>query len=206
MDLSNGWELANPDGEAMALETISTGDGYRRVRFLAERVPAVGYRVYRLENRRAPTAAAPQPANLAENAFYRVTVDPERGGVSSIFDKQTGRELVDPRSPYLLDQYLYVSGGEGTRLIHISEHLPDARLTVTPSGGAAAVTATRAPWGSTLRYQVSGLHAPEIAVEIQLFDEQKKIEIVNRLKKAPVSDKEAVYFAFPFAASDPQFE
>jgi alpha-mannosidase len=170
-------------------------------------VPAMGYRVYRLDSRQTANAApAPRPGSIAENVFYRVTVNPDRGGISSIFDKQTGRELVDPRSPYLLDQYLYVSGGEGTRLIHLTEHLPAAKLAVSPSGGAAAVNATQNPWGQSLSYRVSGPHAPEIAVEIRLFDGEKKIEIVNRVKKDPVNDKEAVYFAFPFAVPNPQFE
>ena len=174
-------------GNPVALETLRVGAGYRRVRFLAERVPAMGYRVYRMERRQTANAApVTKPGNVIENAFYRVTVDPNRGGISSIFDKQIGRELVDPRSPYLLDQYLYVSGGEGTRLIHITEHLPAANLTVSPSGGAAAVNVRLTPWGSSLSYRVSGLHAPEIGVEIRLFDGEKKIEIVNRVKKEPV--------------------
>ena len=207
MDLVNGMALADAGGKAVALETVRTGSDYRRVRFLAERVPAMGYRVYRMEERETPVAAASgKPANVAENAFYRVTVDAQRGGISSIYDKQMGRELVDSRSPYLAGQYLYVSGGEGTRLIHITEHLPAAKLTVTPSGAAAAVTATPTPWGTSLSYRVSGPHAPEIAVEVRLFDGEKKIEIVNRVKKEPVSDKEAIYFAFPFAAAGAEFE
>jgi len=43
-------------------------------------------------------------------------------------------------------------------------------------------------------------------VEIRLFDGEKKIEILNRLTKDPVDQKEAVYFAFPFAAPNPDFE
>ncbi len=113
---------------------------------------------------------------------------------------------MDSASPYLLGQYLHVSGGEGTRLIHITEHLPTAKLTVTPSGGAAVVNARTTPWGSTLTYRVSGPDAPDIAVEIRLFDGEKKIEILNRLTKDPVDQKEAVYFAFPFAAPNPEFE
>jgi len=35
---------------------------------------------------------------------------------------------------------------------------------------------------------------------------EKKIEIVNRLHKEAVNDKEAIYFAFPFAAAQPEFE
>ena len=207
MDLSNGMALVDAGGHPIAIETLRAGAGYRRVRFLAEHVPAMGYRVYRMESRQTANAApTSRPGDVIENAFYRITVDPVRGGISSIFDKQAGRELVDRRSPYLLDQYLYVSGGEGTRLIHITEHLPAANLTVSPSSGAAAVNATRLPGDQSLSYQVSGPHAPKIVVEVRLFDGEKKIEIVNRVKKEPVSDKEAVYFAFPFAAPNPQFE
>lgn len=206
MDLSNGMALV-ANGAPVVVETLRAGPGYRHVRFLAEHVPALGYRVYKLEQQPAAHAAAAAKAgNIIEDAFYRVTVDAARGGISSIFDKQAGRELVDAHSPYLPGQYLYVSGGDGTRLIHITEHLPTAHLTVSTSGAAASVNVTQNPWGPSLTYQVSGPHAPEIAVEVRLFEGDKKIEIVNRLKKEPVSDKEAVYFAFPFAAPDPQFE
>jgi hypothetical protein len=50
------------------------------------------------------------------------------------------------------------------------------------------------------------MHAPEIATEIRLCNTEKKIEFVNRVQKEPVNEKEAVYFAFPFAAPEPQFE
>jgi len=208
IDLSNGAQLVDSGtGQPAALESLRAGNGYRRVRFLAGRVPAMGYRVYRIESSQT-TAASPQPrpANSVENEFYRVTVDPNRGGVSGVYDKQAGRELVDPKSPYLFGQYMYVAGGDNTRLIHISEHLPNANLTVSPAAAAAAVNAVATPWGQSLNYRVSGLHAPRIDVEIRLFDGEKKIEIVNRFQKEPVNDKEAIYFAFPFAAAQPEFE
>ena len=206
-DLSDGMALVDADGRAVALETLRAGPGYRRVRFMAERVPALGYRVYRMESGKGAQAdAAPKAGNTIENAFYRVTADAERGAISSVYDKQTGRELVDPRSPYRLNQYLYVSGGEGTRLIHIAEHLPTANLAVSQSRGAGAASIARTPWGQTLSYRATGAHAPGIAVEVRLFDGEKKIEIVNRLHKEAVSEKEAIYFAFPFAAANPEFE
>jgi hypothetical protein len=208
IDLSNGAQLVDTGtGQPAALESLRAGNGYRRVRFLAGRVPAMGYRVYRIESSQtAPASLEPKPANTIENQFYRVTVDPNRGGVSSVFDKPAGRELVDPKSPYLLDQYVYVAGGDNTRLIHISEHLPDANLTVSPAAAATAVNAAATPWGQSLHYRVSGVAAPRIDVEIRLFNGEKKIEIVNRLLKEPVNVKEAIYFAFPFAATQPEFE
>jgi hypothetical protein len=206
-DLSNGMQLVDAEtGQPAVLESLRTGSGYRHVRFLAAHVPAMGYRVYRIEaSRNAPASPAPKPANSIENEFYRVTLDPARGAVSSVFDKQTGRELVDPKSPYLFGQYVYVAGGDNTRLIHATEHMPAANPTVSPANSATMASAVATPWGQSLTYRVTGLHAPRIDVEIRLFNGEKKIEIVNRLEKDPVSDKEAVYFAFPFAAPQPEF-
>ena len=44
---------------------------------------------------------------VIENERFRVTLDPVRGGVRSLVEKRTGRELVDQGSPYVLGQYLY---------------------------------------------------------------------------------------------------
>jgi hypothetical protein len=212
VDLDSGTELVEAaGGKPVAVEPVRMGEGYRRVRFLAERVPALGYRVYRLRASTAgPPAAEPgrdlKTANTIENDFYRVTVDPGRGGVTSIFDKQIHREIVDTQSPYLLDQYLYVSGGDGTRLVYMRDHLPNAELRIDPAGGGAAATMRVTPWGQTIHYTLAGLNAPEISTEIRLYNAEKKIEFVNRVHKEPVNQKEAVYFAFPFAAPDPQFE
>lgn len=207
VDLVNGMQLVDTEtNQPAALESMLTGTGYRRVRFMAEKVPAMGYRIYHLEpGRVVPASPKPKPANTIENQFYRVTVDSRRGAISSILDKQTGRELVDPHSPYLLDQYLYVTGGDNTRMIHIYEHLPTANLEVGLSTGASEVHAISTPWGQSLNYRASGPHAPRIDVAIRLFNGEKKIEILNRVQKEPVSDKEAVYFAFPFAAEHPEF-
>src|ERR1035441_2127058 len=98
-----------------------------------------------------------------------------------------------------------LAGGDNPPLIHISDHLPNANLMVSPAAGSTALNAAATPWGQSLSYRVSGLHAPRIDVEIRLFNGEKKIEIVNRLQKEPVNDKEAIYFAFPFAVTQPEF-
>ena len=211
VDLESGMELLEAAGKPVAAEPVHMGGDYRRVRFLAEHVPALGYRVYRLKSSTAGAPAAEQgrdlkTANTVENDFYRVTVDPGRGGVTSIFDKQMHREIVDAKSPYLLNQYLYVSGGDGTRLVYMRDHLPNAELRITPAGGGAVATVHATPWGQTIGYTLAGLNAREISTEIRLYNAEKKIEFVNRVQKEPVNQKEAVYFAFPFAAPDPQFE
>ena len=64
-----------------------------------------------------------------ENEFYRVTLDPKTGALKSIFDKETGRELVDAESEYGMGEVIYVSGGEGTYAVHSNLGLPAPKFT-----------------------------------------------------------------------------
>ena len=72
------------------------------VAFQAREVPPAGYDTYALEF--APAAVAPMKtelrideSNLAlENEFLRVRLDPTAGGVSSLVDKSSGQEMLDP--------------------------------------------------------------------------------------------------------------
>jgi alpha-mannosidase len=72
------------------------------VAFLARDVPSVGYDTYYLEF--SPQAAAPaasglrvdEPKLILENEFVRVGLDPTSGGVASLVEKATGREMLSP--------------------------------------------------------------------------------------------------------------
>jgi alpha-mannosidase len=47
---------------------------------------------------------------------------------------------------------------------------------------------------------------PEIHTEIRVYKGEKKIELIEEIDKKPELAKEAVYFAFPFAMTHPQFQ
>ncbi|GLX99269.1 glycoside hydrolase family 38 C-terminal domain-containing protein [Herbidospora sp. NBRC 101105] len=65
--------------------------------FLAEDVPSVGYRSYRLAASGAGEEWAVEETYTIENEFHRLTVDPARGGgVVSLVDLTTGDELITP--------------------------------------------------------------------------------------------------------------
>jgi len=49
---------------------------------------------------------------ILENKFYRLQVDSKNGGIKSIIDKELGKELVNPGSDYMLNQYLLAVRGE----------------------------------------------------------------------------------------------
>ncbi len=76
--------------------------------FYANDLPACGYKTYCVvdENDEKSVVKTEQIAVL-ENNFLKVIVDRNRGGIVSIIDKKSGRELVDPKAEYAFGQYLY---------------------------------------------------------------------------------------------------
>jgi alpha-mannosidase len=211
-DLDDGSTLQTyPDMKPVPIEVVRRGAGYNHVRFMARDVPSLGYRCYAIvpaqgeQDPPTPGAESLPLSNTIENAYYRVVFDPASGAIKSIYDKQLGKELVSSSGPYQLNQYLYVSGGEGSQIVELGSSLPVARLTVTTSHPGRVTALRRTSYGEILTYETSGRDAPSIRTDVILFDDQKKIEFVDHLQKTPEMHKEAVYFAFPFALSHPDF-
>jgi len=150
---------------------------------------------------------AETPGNVIENKYYRVEADPATGSIKGIFDKQLNRELVAADSPYLFDQYLYVQGGsDDTQIVHMRKSLPYADLKITPSSGGRIVGLRTTPFGKILVLEAKGVHTPLVRTDILLYDDEKKIEFINRLTKEAVRTKESGYFAFPIKAPKPSFQ
>ena len=72
-------------------------------------IPPLACKILRLEasdKKRAKEAAAKDSAGL-ENAFYKLTLDPAKGSIQSLLDKETGAELVDPGADWGFGQCVY---------------------------------------------------------------------------------------------------
>lgn len=68
-----------------------------------ENVPACGYLTVL---NRVDKEDASEGASM-ETAYFKVMLDLTRGGISSLVEKATGRELADKTSPYVLGQFLH---------------------------------------------------------------------------------------------------
>ena len=209
MDLDKGLELVDQvTRRTVPYEVLSTGPAYRRIRFLAQNVPSVGYKAYALrESKAEPVAPQASLERTLDNQYYRVTLDPDSGAVKSIYDKELNQELVNASSPYGFDQYLYVTGADQTpnRLIQYSPAFPVPELTVHNSSEGRLLSVTKQPFGTVACLGSSAVNTPRIETEVILFNGQKKIEFVNRVRKTEVFTKEGVYFAFPLAMDHPRF-
>ena len=180
-----------------------------RVRFFAQDVPPVGYKVYAVRpTQKAAAVAEPEPNPSLESPYYKLQLDAETGAIRSIYDKQLQRELVNQDSSYRFGEYLYVTGGDKSpnTILHYSQVNPKPALEIHPSHHGRIVSVTRTPSGVVARMESEDVNTPSIKTEIRLFDGEKKIELVEDVDKKEVYSKEAVYFAFPFAMSQPEFQ
>ena len=228
IDLINGDEVVDQaTGQVVPVENVPTGKAshhivplriinnersFNRVRFVAQDVPALGYKVYLLRRagQKGPVVQSTQSSQsrTLENDYYRVELDPASGAVRSIYDKQLQRELVNTQSPYRFAQYLYVSGGDQqpNTLLQFPMAAPKAELKIDQAHDGRLISVDRTPDGWLARMESRSTNTPTIATQIRLFDHEKKIEFTEDVDKKEIDDKEAVYFAFPFAMQQPQFQ
>jgi alpha-mannosidase len=210
IDLDKGSEIVDPaTGQPISYSTVYEGDDFLRVEFVAKQVPGVGYNVYSLRPSSVPVNAAETiNSTTLENSYYRVELDPSSGAVRSIYDKQLQKELVDQNSAYRFGQYLYVSGGdkEPNSILQYRVASPEPELHIHPAAQGHLISVERTAYGWHALIESSAENTPQIKSEIRLFDNEKKIEFVEDISKKEVLTKEAVYFAFPFAMSHPQFQ
>jgi hypothetical protein len=160
--------------------------------FVAEHVPPLGYKTYRLlpTQKVAPGASGVGVGgNTLENRFFKVTLDPATGGVASIYDKELSREIVDQDAADKLNQFVARWVQTGKR-----EGPGSAKITKGQSG----------PVYGSLVVCSAGPGCPKLTQEIILYDRIKRIDFANRVLKDSTPLLE-IYFAFPFKIENPQF-
>lgn len=207
-DLKKGQELSDPSsGVTVPVQIVAPGNQLDRVRFVAQDVPAVGYRVYRLRSATTPTTyPTPFHSTVLESPYYRVELDAASGAVRSIFDKDLQRELVDQQSDYRIGQYLYVTDANPANNQHMTWYRGKLDLQIHPAHLGKILSVIRTPYGWEAQMESTATNTPTIATTIRLFDHEKKIELLEDVVKEKVPAKEAVYIAFPFALDHPHFQ
>jgi alpha-mannosidase len=87
--------ILNTTGEPVLTQVVTAADGSKKLLFVARGLPADGYATYRIAaaSPSKPKAGALKAAGATiENEFFKVTVDPKTGNISSLIDKRDKRE------------------------------------------------------------------------------------------------------------------
>ncbi len=169
---------------------------------LAQNVPSMGYAVFAVTAGEAPSGTAAAAPGLEirgstiENRFYRVTVDAKTGGISSLYDKELGRELVDKTCPWPLNAYIYEQPEGGRKAV--DDMTKRATFNRWSPESAKVEAGWRGPVAASLIVKSSPKMCPSLEQRIILYDDVKRVDLVNILDKEETFAPEAVYFAFPF--------
>jgi alpha-mannosidase len=169
--------------------------------FQARDVPPLGYRSYRIEPRSEEASQASGIEEVSqtsgievgeyslENRFFRLALDPHTGAVTSLFDRELDRELVDIQAAHQLNQLVVRQSQSGNTA---------CPLEATIAEGA------RGPVYTSLLVRSSAPGCPQLTQEIILYEDIKRVDFSSRLLKDSTPCME-LYFAFPFAAAAPTF-
>jgi hypothetical protein len=168
-------------------------------------VPALGYKQYFIRVKNEPATASSTDRELkqptVENQWYRLTINPRKGTVSRLFDKELGREIVSPDAEWQLGEFIH-------------EQLDNRRDMDAYKRPKATRTGLDTVWFE--RYAAgdiwdawtfggdtkTGFGTKNYMFEIRVFKTAKRIDFVHRLRKKQVTDPESVYIAFPFDLPD----
>ncbi|MGP4038796.1 glycoside hydrolase family 38 C-terminal domain-containing protein [Gracilibacillus sp. D59] len=175
------------------------------ITFVVEDTPSFGYKTYTVlettEENVYHTDLINDEPNILENRLYKIVFDQETGGITSIVDKEINQEIVNAKSPFQLNQYVYDSYTTAPRFNHLSSRTTGDSNTLGKRSTANLAKVEPGEANSVFQKMKVTLHAPGcewIEQEVTLYRNLKRIDIVNRLMKTETESKEAVYIPFPF--------
>lgn len=172
--------LQDMNGNEIVCQQLTSGDWV----FLAEEVPALDSKAFKLVKKETIPAASQQPsATTLDNGIVKVTVDPASGDVAHIFYQ--GEEFVDAESLASMNSFRYLEGGNtSARALKPT----DVRITVGEQG--ALVNSL------IIRSKAKGCNS--LTREIRLTKGSAAIEFHNIVDKQPIFEKEGIHFGFAF--------
>jgi alpha-mannosidase len=178
------FRLADEAGRDVPFRSVYVARGEHTVtmaaiEFRAANIPSLGYSLYRVlpTSGKAGVSSWHPAGNEISNRFFAVRLDPQRGGLTSIVDRQTGNELLDTsryqgnelvieeeKNPDL-EGMVYLTGGE----IRMSQYPPESITEVDDELGTQIKI--EGPYLSGRRTQLITLYhdLPRIDFETKLF-------------------------------------
>lgn len=172
-------------GKEVLSQRLSSGE----LAFMAEEVPAMGYKKYALQTGKSKFKGSfVKGDNILDNGIVRVTVDPFTGDVASLVCE--GEEFVDQKALSALNSYRYLKGNDSPGK---ASKATNNRITVKENG----------PLIATLLVESDAEGCNGLFREISVTAGQPHVEFNNTVDKIAVTDKEGIHFGFAFDIPEP---
>jgi len=164
-------------------------------------IPALGYAQYYIRVKNTPRKQLLKETKLTnprvENQWYSIDFNARKGTISKLFDKELGKQLLAEKPEWEMGEFIY-------EMIDSRRPMEQYRkpqfLRRSPER-IRFVHFEEGPIWNSYRFVTetpAGRDADNLIVEYRVFNVEKKIEIVYKLRKKAITDPEAVYVSFPY--------
>ena len=197
--------IVDKDGHSMPYHLKSHREEGSYFEIWLTDVPAFGYKTFSIL-KTAPDFKTPKFNNAFENEFYKIEIDTTKGIITSLFDKELDKELLDKTENITLGQFIYEeleSRHELERLTASNRDTVYRPLNIERTT-LSDIKLVNTDWNPIYSSIFINGQMPVctdekgVDLEIRLYHVQKKIELHYKMKKLPVFTPEAVYVSFPF--------
>jgi hypothetical protein len=195
------FSIVDATGKSLHVQPLQSRREGRYYAIYAEDIPAMGYKTYNIVIGAKNDARLPPPVfadNVLENGYYRIKFNAENGAITSLYDKELDKEMVDRDSPWQLGAFIYEK---------LEDRAQMERYTTDRFERSGLSRARLSPGVNGPIYQSVNIrgNAPGIdpdfgmQAEVRLFNNTKRIEFSFSVKRLPETDPSGLYVAFPFA-------
>ena len=167
----------------------------------AQNLPPMGYKVYQIltgDKNRQSLPAVSLTDNIIENNYFRIELDPIKGSIKSLTDKESGLEMVDKDSPWLLGAFVYETLNNNRR------QMEQYTLTEYNRKGISDIIIKPGTSGPIFKsFHIEGKSGGVeekhgVKIEVRMFHNEKRIEFNYTTRKLPITEPDGIYIAFPF--------
>ena len=160
--------------------------------FIAPDIPAFGYKTFKIvftkKSMSIQSDLLVAPFTL-ENCYYKISIDEKTGRITSILDKELGKELADQNASFQMNMFFAKKANDV--------------VVESPQVSSVSIGHSGPLMGSiVIRGKVAG--APELSQEIILYHNTKRIDFITRLLK-DADGTRRYYIAFPLNINNPRF-
>ena len=214
LPLGRAFRIVDEKGLNVKVQRVSSrADGSNYI-IWAPNIPPMGYVTFRivLEGEKDLTMNQPTKTTspILENEFYRITVDPERGVITSLFDKELKKELVDSTSEFKLGEFVYEQPDNRQSMERLTNANRDTvyvpiKKKITGLSDIKISDLKETPLWISLKVngKIDGCaDSRGVNMEIKLYNTSKRIELSYDMVKLPNTSPEGVFIAFPFRMKD----
>lgn len=148
--------------------------------------------------------------NTFENKFYKIEIDESKNGLTSIFDKQLKKELIDPDSKYKFGSFVYEQIDNRADLERLTNTRRDTvykplKKTITEFSDFEIVEVKDGVLWKSIKCKAQIPECAEttgVNIEIRLYNHSKKIELLYNMRKLSNTNPEGLFVSFPFTSDD----